>query len=102
MRNPWLLLQVNDLLEGKSPRQPSTGEVCCWYEQLLQDYSDFFEGTERAVLARMKEMIGYMHTLFEDGVEWKKHTLRLQSLEDFRTALFKKLEEGRFRFTELE
>ena len=91
LRNPWIFKQILELQSGNT-YLPSSDEQLTFFHNLQSTFTDFFEGRERATLARMKEFIKYYSRVFVDGVEFRTAILRTQNLTDFMNMLNSKLE----------
>lgn len=60
--NPWLIGQILDLLEGKTPRQPTAAEICRVAVEHLELHRDQF-GAHKALLEMRKHMCWYARGL---------------------------------------
>jgi nifR3 family TIM-barrel protein len=76
--NPWIFRQTVDLMEGRTPYQPSLGEkqqVLHRYNELLRD-----EMPERALCGKLKQMCGYFTHGLAGGARLRERVFHSQSI----------------------
>jgi tRNA-dihydrouridine synthase B len=81
IRNPWLLLQISQVLRGESPVMVNADER----QRVLLRYLDSIRGrfrNERGVIGRFKKISNYFTKGLPYGSELRTLVLRSQSLEE--------------------
>lgn len=87
LRNPWIFSQIQSLLKGQAPYQPS-GEDCLSYLEYVASEKrkpgrKKREGQEgKAVMGRLKEHLGYLCRAVPDEGALRRKALRAQSVDE--------------------
>jgi tRNA-dihydrouridine synthase len=81
IRNPWLLLQISQVLAGQAPVEVTADERQRVLIQYLDSIRDRFR-SERGVLGRFKKISNYFTKGLPHGSELRVLVLRSQSIEE--------------------
>ncbi len=89
--NPWVLRQIDDALNGRTPYRPTPEELHRFLHRfidlLLQDMPN-----EQALLGRIKGFVGRMHNGMPAATLFRSHITHSRSVEEVRQVIDRYLE----------
>lgn len=81
LRNPWIFQQVEALLAGRSPVEPTGADVVGHLELVARRYRETWSREPQAPLGKLKELVGWLGRAVPDGGALRKASLREGSIE---------------------
>jgi tRNA-dihydrouridine synthase B len=88
LRNPWIFAQIEALLAGRTPPQPSGDDVLNHYDEL----DDMLrQARVKSTLGMLKEQVRYLARSVPDGPELLRQLLRATTAPEMRAVLAARL-----------
>lgn len=87
LRNPWIFRQAEQLRLGQTPVHPDGDAVADRFERMTALFRDYYEGRERPLLGKLKEILHFAARALPDPGAFLAQGLRLHSIAELK-ALF--------------
>ena len=109
IRNPWIFRQIDELMRGIKPFEPSGQDVLGFIHEVRDCYAIEFSASKHGSLGKIKEIVRWIGRAIDDGGVFLKSALRAPTVDTLLViaerslaALPKELldlsADGRFRF----